>query len=185
MLKQEYQNCVNACLETAQACDDCATACMKESNVLELSHCIKLNQECAVICRSAAELIGMKSDYSLIICHLVATACSDCAEECEHHAAMGMEHCKVCAEICRNCVEVTNVLLGVVEKEFHEEHLVKADPGEAVEAPKKKKKHSSALVAASLWRSPVGHSMPHTYTDVKGSSGLGNTGPYPTYEQDR
>jgi hypothetical protein len=30
-------------------------------------------------------------------------ACDTCGEECQMHAAMGMEHCRVCAQACEAC----------------------------------------------------------------------------------
>ena len=50
---------------------------------------------------------------------------------------------------------------------------------------KKKKKHiSSALVAASLGRSAVDRMKPHASRDISGSSGLLNSGPFVSYENE-
>jgi len=54
--------------------------------------------------------------------------------------------------------------------------------GETTE--KKKKKHVSALVAASLGRSAVDHMKPHSSRDVSGSNGLLNSGPFVSYENE-
>ena len=52
-------------------------------------------------------------------------------------------------------------------------------------AEKKKKKHiSSALVAASLGRSAVDRMKAHTSRDISGSSGLLNSGPFVSYENE-
>jgi hypothetical protein len=52
-------------------------------------------------------------------------------------------------------------------------------------AKKKKKKHiSSALVAASLGRSAVDRMKPHASRDISGSSGLLNSGPFVSYENE-
>ena len=52
-------------------------------------------------------------------------------------------------------------------------------------AKKKKKKHiSSALAAASLGRSAVDHMKAHTSRDISGSSGLLNSGPFVSYENE-
>ena len=52
-------------------------------------------------------------------------------------------------------------------------------------AKKKKKKHiSSALVAASLGRSAVDRMKAHTLRDISGSSGLLNSGPFVSYENE-
>ena len=41
-------------------------------------------------------------------------ACSTCADECEIHAAHGMEHCRVCAEECRRCEQACQELLAAI-----------------------------------------------------------------------
>ncbi len=47
---------------------------------------------------------------------------------------------------------------------------------------KKTSKKSSALLAASKGRSAVDHVKATTNKDVRGSSGLANTGPFVSYE---
>jgi hypothetical protein len=104
MEKQEFQDCINACLACAVACSNCATACLNEDNVAHLKKCVQLDLECAAICRAAAEVMSLGSSFSAHLCRVCADACKACAEECEMHAKMGMEHCRVCAEACRQCV---------------------------------------------------------------------------------
>ncbi len=271
MTNQQFQKCIDACIECATACNHCAVSCLEEKEVQHLVKCIRLDLECAIICRAAAELMSLNSSYSKDVCQLCATICNDCAEICEQHANMGMEHCRECAEACRACAketmevyqnldkqdketnqasqqfvqhdecaaisraaaelislgssytkeitELNTTICDASAKEFEKhanmgmEHL-KQHAAIATEAHqdmatqdqktgdvnlnesqknnepakdknvvnKKKKKHSSALLAASLWRSPTGHSLLHVNRDVRGSSALANTGPFVSYE---
>ncbi|WP_255497938.1 four-helix bundle copper-binding protein [Flavobacterium sp. I3-2] len=38
--------------------------------------------------------------------------CNACAEECEKHVAMGMEHCRECAEACRKCAQACEEMMA-------------------------------------------------------------------------
>ncbi|MEP6948832.1 MAG: four-helix bundle copper-binding protein [Ginsengibacter sp.] len=107
MTNQQYQKCIDACLECATECNHCAVACLEEKEVQHLTQCIRLDLECAVICRATAELMTLGSAYSTQICELCAAICNACAEKCEQHANMGMEHCGECAEVCRACAKET------------------------------------------------------------------------------
>jgi hypothetical protein len=106
MINENIKSCINACDNCAVECTDCATECLKEQNIQMLAKCIKLDVECAAICRSASEVLSMNSVYAKDICHICADVCNKCAVECEKHAAHGMEHCRRCAEACRSCAEV-------------------------------------------------------------------------------
>jgi hypothetical protein len=264
MTNQQHQKCIDACLECATECNHCAVACLEEKEVQHLTQCIRLDLECAVICRASAELMTLESPYSAQICELCAAICNACAEKCEQHANMGMEHCRECAEACRACAretmkvakDSTNKNQGIHQDEcailsrataelislgsawskqiselnasvcnaFAEElehhvnteikhsreysktateahqHLemqdneIKKDnateskdkeqPVQQKETIKKKKKHSSALLAASMGRSAMDRVRGHSSTDTRGTSGLANTGTIITYEED-
>lgn len=105
MAHQKFQDCIDACVACALACNHCAIECLKEDDVKMMARCIQLDMECAAICRAAFEIMSLGSDYSAQICRICADACKACAEECEKHASMGMEHCRECAEACRRCAE--------------------------------------------------------------------------------
>ncbi len=265
MTNQQFQKCIDACIECAVTCNHCAISCLEEKEVQHLVKCIRLDLECAIICRTAAELMSLDSKYSKEICNICATICNDCAEICEQHANMGMEHCRECAEACRACAKETMELYQNLEKQEKEtngtnQQFVQHDECAAIsraaselislgsaytnqisqlnaticnasaeefekhtsmgmkhisesaktaieahqdlttnegsqketekeepvlqkaEVHKKKKKHSSALLAASMWRSPTGHSLLHVNRDVRGASTLSNTGPFVSYD---
>jgi len=99
----KFKDCIEACNASAVACSHCAMECLKEEKVAEMKECIQLDLECAALCRSAAELMSLGSEYGPQLCRICADACSGCADECEKHAQKGMEHCRECAEACRKC----------------------------------------------------------------------------------
>jgi len=98
--------CIEACFDCAQTCLVCADACLGEDMVRDLTHCIRLNQDCADLCFAAGALgtrrTGGNAAFLQQAMQLCAAACAECAMECERHATMH-EHCRICAEACREC----------------------------------------------------------------------------------
>jgi predicted GNAT family N-acyltransferase len=90
--------------QCAAECNHCATACLEEKDISMLSRCIKLDMDCAEICRLAISFVARGSEHAEHVLNECAEICNACADECEKHAAH-MEHCKRCAEICRECAE--------------------------------------------------------------------------------
>jgi hypothetical protein len=102
------RDCIEACSDCAETCTICADACLHEEMVQQLTHCIRLNLDCADICTTTGRLISRPghTDAPMLRAQLEACeqACRSCANECEQHARhMNMEHCRVCAEACRQC----------------------------------------------------------------------------------
>jgi hypothetical protein len=102
MIDNAFQNCIDACFDSALACDTCAAHCLRENDVKMLSKCISLDIECAAVCRLAVQLMGSSSDYASAICQVCADICHACAMECRLH---NMEHCQDCALACERCME--------------------------------------------------------------------------------
>lgn len=259
MTHQQIKKCVDACIACATTCNHCAVSCLEEENVQHLTKCIRLDLECAAICKAAAQLMSIEGAYSKELCQLCAAICNACAEECEKHAEMGMEHCKECAEACRACAKETMTIYNALEaqeqeakekqhflvtqeecaivsratatlislkssyavqlseintnvchaatedlhrhavlemehcsacatvaKEAHE-NLVGQNKKEDKEKPavqqseleRHTKKHSSALLAASVWRSPSQSARSHVDRDIRGRrSPFTNAGPF-------
>ena len=114
MSHQQFKDCIDACVASAVACSHCATECLKEEDVKMMAKCIQLDLECAAICRSAAEVMSLGSEYAHHLCRICADVCNACAEECEKHASMGMEHCRECAEACRACAQACEQMATAV-----------------------------------------------------------------------
>jgi hypothetical protein len=103
MAHEEYRSCIHACITCSIMCEHCATACLGEEDVKMLARCIRLDRDCADICRLAVALMARGSEFAPQVCGLCAEICSACADECAQHEHM--DHCRECAEACRRCAE--------------------------------------------------------------------------------
>ena len=101
-------NCIEECVACAQACTSCADACVGEPGIEHLRQCIRLELDCADVCRMTADLAsrrtGSNENVFRAALELCAAACEACREECARHAKRH-EHCRVCAESCRTCAD--------------------------------------------------------------------------------
>ncbi|MCW3696664.1 four-helix bundle copper-binding protein [Burkholderia cenocepacia] len=102
MAHQQHQTCISACDACATACDHCAGACLEENQVASLADCIKLDLDCAALCRLASAAMARGGKQVKAICSSCATLCDACATECEKHQHA---HCKECAQACRRCAQ--------------------------------------------------------------------------------
>ena len=113
--RQAMAQCIDRCLECHQRCGACADACLSEEMVADLRRCIRLDLDCAAICAMTAEVLSRQTepDPALLeaVLRVCATACEQCASECEGHAEMH-DHCRICAEACRACAQACHELLG-------------------------------------------------------------------------
>lgn len=100
MLNAKFRECIEACKHCADACDNCSVACLQEENVAAMSRCIRLDMDCAAICRLAVSAMIRDSEFSKAICQLCADLCEACAEECRKHHH---KHCQQCAQACQAC----------------------------------------------------------------------------------
>lgn len=100
MAHEQFQSCIDECNTCATACDHCAASCLDEQDVQKMARCIKLDMDCAQICRLAAGYMARGSELAGVICNACAEACDACAEECAQYQ---MDHCQRCAEACRRC----------------------------------------------------------------------------------
>jgi hypothetical protein len=105
---EEARAFIAVCTECAQICTVCADACLSEHDMQDLVPCIRLNLDCADVCRVTATLMTRPShrDAPALRAHLEACCAiaKACADECDAHADM-MDHCRICAEACRACAE--------------------------------------------------------------------------------
>lgn len=103
MSHQNQKELINMLNECAVECNYCTAACLEEQDVKMLAKCIKLEIDCAEICRLASSFLARGSEHAEHILKECAEVCEACAKECEKHSHM--EHCKKCAEACRRCAE--------------------------------------------------------------------------------
>ena len=103
MSHEKNQKTIEMLNNCATECNHCTIACLDEQEVKMLAKCIKLEIDCAEICRLTASFASRGSIHAMHIMNECAEICDACAAECEKHAHM--EHCKKCAEACRECAE--------------------------------------------------------------------------------
>lgn len=108
-----FDECIDACLDCAKVCQQCATACLKENNPATFSRCIELNITCATICLATAQVLNQRSDFSEKVCNQCAEICHACYEECLKHPELG--HCQRAAEVCRVCEELCLDMTGAMK----------------------------------------------------------------------
>jgi hypothetical protein len=102
-----YQDVIDACNRCASACDHCTAACLEEDNLAMMATCIRLDIQCAAICRLLALYLHHDSQFIPALATLCRTVCQNCAEECTQHAH---EHCQACADACQACARACEVL---------------------------------------------------------------------------
>jgi hypothetical protein len=103
MSHEQNQGLIDALTKCAAECCHCAIACLEEQDVKTLARCIKLDIDCAEICKLAISYVARGSEHAQHILDECAEICEACADECEKHSHM--EHCRRCAEVCRSCAE--------------------------------------------------------------------------------
>jgi hypothetical protein len=107
MNNQEVVSKLNEC---AAVCEYCADACLNENDIKMMVECIRLDRDCADICRATANYLARDSKNSTELVRLCGEICKACAEECEKHKH---EHCRECARVCRECEEACLALVRV------------------------------------------------------------------------
>lgn len=109
MSHNEHRSCIEACVRCAQACEHCANACLGERDVQKMAECIRLDQDCAAMCWTAAAAMSRDSQFAQEICRVCAEICDACGTGCGKHQ---MDHCQACAEACRRCAEQCRQMAG-------------------------------------------------------------------------
>jgi hypothetical protein len=110
MAHQSFASCIQACYESATACNHCATSCLQEQDVKMLARCIALDIDCADACLMASAAMSRASESARAFCSFCAQICDLCAEECDRH--QHMQHCRECAQACRRCAQECRKMVG-------------------------------------------------------------------------
>lgn len=98
--QKKYFDCIQACVACWLACEMCSDACLDEKDVKMMVPCIRLDHDCAALCKLAAESMVRGGPGVKEICRSCAELCEACGRECGKHEA---EHCQLCAEACQWC----------------------------------------------------------------------------------
>jgi hypothetical protein len=104
---------IEALEDCANACTQCADACLSEQDLASLARCIRLNLDCADICTATGRVIFRQTESDANLARPLLEACASCADECERHASH-MEHCRIYAESCRSCQTACQELLDAI-----------------------------------------------------------------------
>ena len=67
-----YQDCIDACYLCAAACDNCAASCLNEENLDMMRDCIRLDMQCANLCRLSAQFMALNSESAKKLCTVCA-----------------------------------------------------------------------------------------------------------------
>lgn len=102
-----YREAIDACTRCASACDHCIAACLEEDNLEMMATCIRLDIQCAAVCRLLALYLEHESQFSPALAKLCQAVCRSCAEACAEHEH---EHCQACAEACQACAQACDAI---------------------------------------------------------------------------
>lgn len=98
----ENRAVLDALARCVAACEYCADACLSEDNIQMMVPCIRLDRDCADICRVTAAFIARNSPHAPHLMKECIELCQKCHDECAKHQH---DHCKQCAEACKACLE--------------------------------------------------------------------------------
>ena len=96
----EMADCIDNCVEVAQACEWCADECASHGE--EMADCLRLCRDVADLATLHTRFMVRESSYNAALAELCADAYEECAEECEQH---DHDHCQLCAEVLRKGAE--------------------------------------------------------------------------------
>ncbi|TPN84452.1 four-helix bundle copper-binding protein [Aquimarina algicola] len=100
---------IEAFVECAAHCRNCAYSCLKEEEIDDLKNCITINTLTAEIVEKMALGISTSSDAEEMVIRHCRSQILACAEECEIH---DYAYCKECAIACKKAVTVCDSYLS-------------------------------------------------------------------------
>jgi hypothetical protein len=111
------ERAIEALVECANTCTQCADACLSEEDPAPLAKCIRLNLDCADICAATARTVSRQTEYdanvTVPLVEACIAVCRSCGDECDGHAEH-MAHCAVCRDSCRACQQACEALLDAI-----------------------------------------------------------------------
>ncbi len=99
----DIQRCIEDCLDCFRTCTETIAYCLQKGGRHAEANHVRLLQDCADICETAAAFMMRRSDLHVRTCALCAETCLRCAEDCDRLA--DDERMRRCAEVCRRCAE--------------------------------------------------------------------------------
>ena len=114
--KEPEHDAIESCVV---ACGNCSRVCLGH-----VRHCLELGGDhgepahiaglltCANICRTAAELMTIDSEWHPSVCDLCAQVCEECADACA-----AMDDMEACVAACRQCAQACRIMVGEMASE--------------------------------------------------------------------
>lgn len=112
MTRIQYQECIDACIKSMNACNYSYVSSLKEYDLATLRESIRLDRECADICSFAIQAMTRQSPFVVEILRLCADICERCADESSRHK---QTHCQECIDACRSAAMACRLISGAVE----------------------------------------------------------------------
>ena len=109
-LDQDLQSCIDECTLCHAICTETIRHCLEKGGRHSEAKHIRLFEDCAEICQTAANFMLRGSSLHLQTCGLCAQVCELCARSCEQVDA-GDAKMRQCASICRSCAESCREML--------------------------------------------------------------------------
>ena len=113
-----HQDCLNACVECAKACDETFHHCYMEvaQGKKEHAKALHLVADCAEFCDLSADLIASQSPLMVHACLACAEACKACATECDKLDSAEM---KSCVKACHECETTCRAMVKAMGHDHH------------------------------------------------------------------
>ena len=98
---------IQAASDCAAACDHCASSCIRDGSAEKMKECIRLDLDCADLCRLVASLAARDSGFVARLARDLDEVCEACAMECSKHEQY---HTQQCALACHRCATACRVI---------------------------------------------------------------------------
>jgi len=106
---RQIENCIAICIRCAAACDHCSYVTELALAQDDKGRTIRLDKDCAAVCRLLASMLATRQSWHQDICHLCAQICSACAAE---YQQFDEAHAQYCAKVCEQCRDACTRLVA-------------------------------------------------------------------------
>ena len=98
----EMQKCIQLCRDCHAMCIQTIAHCLKLGGRHAAPDHIRLFEDCAQMCATAADYMVRESPFHNQVCRLCSDLCKQCAKDCEQIAGDD-QMVKQCIDMCRKC----------------------------------------------------------------------------------
>jgi hypothetical protein len=100
----EMKKCIQLCRDCHAMCTQTISHCLKLGGRHAAPDHIRLMEDCAQMCATAADYMLRESPFHDRICRLCSDLCKQCGKDCEQVAGDD-QMVKQCLEMCRKCAD--------------------------------------------------------------------------------